>query len=150
MTTNSSYLNPRGSPGSLRILCARTESARALFDAWEGKSATVEPEHFKTRPLLLLNVYATGITVVTSPQGTEIGYADAAGGFEARATLADPPGGIQILGSPEIEFAESPDEDNTREPNLIISVEPLGKDAVLPVFAGQVSYAAVTDGLAPE
>ena len=34
----------------------------------------------------------------------------------------------------------SPVQTNDYEPNIILTAAPLGKDVVLPVFAGQVTY----------
>jgi hypothetical protein len=146
-TTNTSYLNPQ-SASKLRILCPSTSAAQALFSAWASHERTLEPGFFDTRPLLFIQVDKSDIRVGASPAGrgrmdsafgTRLAYADAGGTFTGSATLAAAPSGIQLIGSTQIHFPDSADEDDSREPNVILSFSPLGKDMVAPVFAGQLT-----------
>jgi hypothetical protein len=150
-TTNTSYLNPRAA-SRLEILCPTTSAAQALFSAWVSQERSLEAAFFDSRPLFLIQVDKPGLRVGASPvgrgrmdsaAGTRLAYADAVGTWSGELTLAAPPSGIQVIGSTHINFPESADEDNTREPNVILSVAPLGKDLVAPAFAGQVTYVRV-------
>jgi hypothetical protein len=50
-----------------------------------------------------------------------------------------------VIGTTKISFQPAyPVQVNDYEPNVIVSADGLGKDIVLPVFAGQVSYSEVT------
>jgi hypothetical protein len=94
----------------------------------------------------------TGLQLTSAPRGTggwpanvpQFGYADARGGFSEKASTKSRSAGVQIVGLAQIAFQPAePAIPNTFEANTTISVTPLGKDIVLPAFAGQVSYAVI-------
>lgn len=131
LTTNTSYLNPRAST-ALQIVCLTPDEAKRQFTAWSKTNKRVRPEYIDSRPTLLIDGVPPAVTVTASPRATE---------FEA----VDAGGQRRILGSVHINFRDSPDEDNSVEPNVVLSLDRLGKDRVVPAFAGQVTYIRVIE-----
>jgi hypothetical protein len=64
-------------------------------------------------------------------------------------TVANPMGGVQAFASYYISLlADNAMVDDVSELNAIVAFPALGKDLAVPVFAGQVSYAVVVEGVA--
>jgi hypothetical protein len=126
-TTNTSYLNPRAPKENLRILLLTDAELQAVSS---GASS---------RAILLLNSAGVdgkpiaGLNLAASPAG-KTQFSSLSGGP------------VQAVGITEINFqAAFPLQENDHEPNVIITANPLAKDIVLPVFAGQVTYALVRE-----
>lgn len=152
-TTNTSYMNPWGPKENLRVLVLKDEQVKSLLTTW-GAGDRGGP----SRAVLLFDSAGAdgapiiGLRLTSAPGGTggwpantpQFGYADAQGGFSEKTSTKSRSGGLQVIGLAQIAFQPAePAIPNTFEANTTITVAPLGKDIVLPTFAGQVSYAVI-------
>jgi hypothetical protein len=134
VSTNTAYLNPRSPKANVRILLLTNQELQDVTRAWSG-SKDAASEH---SAVLLLNTIGangkpiSGLKLTTSPAGA------------TRFGFPDKRGPVQIVGITNINFQPSfPAQSNDHEPNVIVTVNPLAKDIVMPAFTGQVSYAVI-------
>jgi hypothetical protein len=123
-TTNTTYLNPRTPKDTLRIVLLTT-----------GELASLErPATRGATSMVLLDSKVSGLTFKSSPP--------VQGSPGVGTTRFYPAPGFSAVGITQISFQpSSPSLVNDHEPNVIITASPLGKDLVMPVFVGQVTYA---------
>ncbi len=151
ITTNSAYINPRTPPSLLKIVILESARARTLLERWLATRTEAAPASIQGRPLLLANVVgpkealSPALTARVSQRSAHFGYVDPEAAFTKNGTTSHPGGGIQIVGSVDINLVERVDSDGTEELNVIFSFEALGKDVVMPVFAGEATYVRVID-----
>jgi hypothetical protein len=155
-TANTSYLNPL-SRNKLRILLPDNKTIEQLMQEWPGWRSRANSSDEATPGIVLLSIVKpggqlTGLRLTTSPATladqksphTEFRYLDAFGTLSTEVPNSCSRGLFQIVGVTEIKLQEAfPAHTSIHEPNLIVSVAPIGKDIVLPVFPHQISYASL-------
>jgi hypothetical protein len=129
VTTNTSYLNPHSSRENLRfVLVTPAELSQLMGDFGTMRGAPA---------VVLIASQAPGLTFQSSPPVT-----GKPGVGTTRFKALDPSTGFSAVGITQINFtAAYPSQPNDHEPNVIITANPLGRDVVMPVFVGQVTYA---------
>ena len=122
-TTNTSYLNPRTPKENLRVVLLSSGELKEIET--RGSSAIV-----------LISSNVPGLTFTSSPQ------VQGRPGVGTTRFRSAP--GFAAIGVTQISFQpSSPTLANDHEPNVIITASPLGRDMVMPVFAGQVTYSLI-------
>jgi hypothetical protein len=126
---------------------------------WPGWRSLAESPDDVTPGIVLLSIakrggqQLAGLRLTTSPASqegqklpyTEFRYLDASGTLSTEVPNSRSRGLFQIVGVTEIKLQEAfPSHTSIHEPNLIITVTPVGKDIVLPVFPNQISYASLS------
>ena len=127
-TTNTSYLNPRGPKENVRILLLTEPELHSLPPTRASAPSAVQ-QHRRRR---------------------EAGRRPEPDGIPGRHDAVLLAGRQNPTGADRRDHGDQiptllPPQDNDREPNVIVTANPLAKDIVMPVFAGQVTYAVIRE-----